>query len=74
MVKSPVISWIEGRYSVAFPVDDEMVKAPSMVSQDRLVKVASVVLGPAFALLLFVLSLANYGYGNVDKQESAATG
>lgn len=62
MVRSPVISWIEGRYNDALPVDDEMVRVPLMVSQERVVKAVRVVFEPVFALLLFVcLSLANYG-------------
>lgn len=64
MVRSPVISWIEARYNDALPVDDEMVRVPSMVSQERVVKVVRVVFGPVFALLLFVcllLTMEIYG-------------
>ena len=44
-----MISWIEERYSDVFPVnDDEMVRVPSMVSQERVVKAVSVVFGPVF--------------------------
>lgn len=58
MVRSPVISWIEGRYNDAFPVDeDEMVRVPSIVSQEREVKAVRVVFGPVCALLLFVCLL-----------------
>ena len=58
MVRSPAISWIEGRYNDAFPVDeDEMVSVPSIVSQESVVKAVRVVFGPVCALLVLFVCL-----------------